>query len=91
MANRTLNSTMSINFIAFKRAMTSGSKTAGMVKAYYLDFMSCRINVNTFFAALKKLDAEVPFIVKGASANEVALDLETAISLSTRAQFEKRA
>ena len=77
---------ISIDFIAFKQAMSSGTKAAGKAKAYYLDYMKNRINVETFYSALKELDKEHKFIVDG-NMDKVVCDLQYGIHNEVHGQF----
>ncbi|WP_026667626.1 hypothetical protein [Butyrivibrio sp. AE2005] len=82
------SATLAINFVEFKKAMAANTKAAGKVKVYYLDYMSNKINVETFFESLKELDAEHHFIYNN-NMDEVICDLEAEITSASRASFTK--
>ena len=83
------NATLSINFVAFKQAMTANTKAAGKAKAFYIDYMNNKINVQTFFKALKELDAEHSFIVYS-DMDAVVCDLNAEITAAARATYEDK-
>ena len=82
------NATLSINFVSFKQAMRAGTKAAGKAKAYYIAYMNNKVKVETFFDALKELDAEHQFIVKN-DMDEVVCDLNAEIVSASRATYEE--
>lgn len=84
-----VKSVIAINFIAFKQAMTANTKAAGKAKAYYIDYMNNKINIETFFKALKELDAEHSFIVKD-NMDAVVCDLNAEITAAARATFQEK-
>lgn len=83
------NATLAINFVAFKQAMTANTKAAGKAKAFYIDYMSNKINVETFFKALKELDKEHKFIVE-MDMDAVVCDLNAEITAAARETFTKK-
>ena len=82
------NVTLAINFVAFKQAMTANTKAAGKAKAFYIDYMNNKINVETFFKALKELDAEHQFIEED-NMDAVVCDLNAEITSASRATYEE--
>ncbi len=83
------NATLSINFVSFKQAMTANTKAAGKAKAYYIDYMNNKINVETFFSALKELDVEHQFIVRD-NMDAVVCDLNAEITAAARATYTEK-
>ncbi|SFU94492.1 hypothetical protein [Butyrivibrio sp. M55] len=81
-----VKSVISIDFIAFKQAMRSGTKAAGKAKAYYIDYMENKINIETFYSALKELDKEHKFIVDG-NMDNVICDIQYGIHNEVQSQF----
>ena len=83
--------TLSINFIALKKALKSQAKAAGKVRVYYIDYLDNKINIETLFAAMKELDKQYPFIVKeNATMDEVVCDLNQSIQTASEASFASK-
>ncbi len=83
--------TLSINFIALKKAMRTSTKTAGKVRAYYIDYINNKIDIETLFSAMKELDRQCPFIIKkNATMDEVVCDLNQTIQAASEASFASK-
>ena len=87
MMNKRNIGTAAIDFIEFKVAMSSGTKAAGKAKVYYVDYMSNKINVETFFQALKELNREHQFILSGSNADAVVCSLNQQVEAELDRQF----
>lgn len=86
MNNNAIKGTATINFIEFKKAMKGKTKAAGKVIAYYKDYVSDKINVETFFKALVELNREHRFILD-VDADNVVCELNMMIESEVEAQF----
>ncbi len=87
--NMVKSAVVAINFIEFKRAMAANTKAAGKAKVYYVDYMSNKINIETFFQALKELDKEHSFIVNN-DMDAVVCGLNAEITSAARATYDKK-